>query len=517
MTFNDKQKLSLLMVSHLCWGLVLRLSISKYGLGISTDSVHLLFGGLNLAEGRGLYSFDGSFLILWPPLYSVLLGFVHLIIGWSVFAAANVLQIVSFLGLSVCLSVLFLKIFPDDFLLAFTANLLSDVGMVILITFHTVGSDYIHLFFVILFVLLTGYYIESKNLRFLLAMSVIGMLAMLQRYLGVAVIAMGVFLTFIYAHSLRERILRSALLASSALPAGAWLVITSPLIDRRAPIPLADNFQWFSKSIIEWFLPADAVEANLWVSIVCLWLVLIALIILLIKFSPRYKPFSSFSTPVFAYGIFYLLALFGTASVAYYNKLDGRFLLPLYIPFILLLVASFGILLRLASGIHSPTWARAASVCVIGILVFIGMRLAAPTLSVVLETYDNGAAGDNAFNTKAWNENKAMLYWLNHTPKGSYLLLSNYPDGVSFFTGRPSFASPKRFVGPYSKDEISLDQYPPELFSSGEDVYVIWVEPNIYDFYYSPKDLSAIAEIKTLYQGTDGGVYQLSPKSNGRD
>ncbi|MBI3739287.1 MAG: hypothetical protein HY258_09610, partial [Chloroflexi bacterium] len=206
MKLNDKQKIAVSMAFHLMWGAVLWLSISKYGLGISTDSVHLLFGGLNLAEGRGLFSFDGNFLALWPPLYSMLLAGIHLIFGLDVFTAANFFQAASFLGLSACLSVLFLRTFPDNFPLALAANILSDVGVVVLTTFDIVGSDYVHLFFTMVLVLLAGYYMESKSPRILLTMSVTGTLVMFDRYLGIASIVMGVALVFFFTEGWRERI-----------------------------------------------------------------------------------------------------------------------------------------------------------------------------------------------------------------------------------------------------------------------------------------------------------------------
>ena len=54
------------------------------------------------------------------------------------------------------------------------------------------------------------------------------------------------------------------------------------------------------------------------------------------------------ATPVLLFGLFYLLALFGSASIAYFNKLAGRFLLPLYIPFITLVLLSVQLLLGAA-------------------------------------------------------------------------------------------------------------------------------------------------------------------------
>ncbi len=125
-------KLAALMALHLLWGLVLWFSISKYGLGISTDSVHLLFGGQNLAEGNGLRSYDGSFLSAWPPLYPMLLAFIHLVTGANMLATATILQVTAFVGLSMGLSILALRTFRGSLLLAAPASVLADIGAVVL-------------------------------------------------------------------------------------------------------------------------------------------------------------------------------------------------------------------------------------------------------------------------------------------------------------------------------------------------------------------------------------------------
>ena len=158
-----KNEFAVLMTFHALWGLVLWFSISKYGLGISTDLTHLLFAVLNLSQGKGLISFDGSFVSSWPPLYPMLLAFIQVVLRVNPFVSAIILQGISFAGISICLSIIFLKIFPDNFPLAFVACVLSDVGVAILDVFISVDLDYLHLFLVLLLVLLAGYYIETKS------------------------------------------------------------------------------------------------------------------------------------------------------------------------------------------------------------------------------------------------------------------------------------------------------------------------------------------------------------------
>jgi hypothetical protein len=517
MKWTDERKLAVLMSFHLLWGSVLWFSISKYGLGISTDSVHILFGGLNFSAGRGLISFDGSFLSTWPPLYPILLALVHRLSGLGMFATAEVLQAIAFIVLSLYLSLLFLKIFPGNFLLAFAGNALSDIGVVVLTSFNVLGSDYVQLAFIFLFIWLTGSYLENNSPRIFLALSVIGMLAMLQRYLGLAVIATGAASILFFSNgTLQQRIFRSSLISLSALPAGVWLLITAGFIERRTPISFSDNFAWFSKSILEWFFLPEGIKPHLMLYTAGLWILILGLIILLVLGSAPFKLFTPFTIPVFLFGILYTLLLFVSASVTYFNKLGGRFLLPLYIPLVALINVGVDGLLRFASeNKHRNRFLRrAVTAGAVGAVVIVVALLIQVTGPIVLESHANGAAGgENVFNTTVWRENTVLEYWLIHPPKGNYLLFSNYPDGVAFYTRHSCYDSPRRYSGPYGKVEFPVSQYASQLFSSGQVVYLIWIEPNEYSYFYKVEDLSSIAQIEPLFVSREGGIYRLMPLS----
>jgi hypothetical protein len=519
MNLTDKQKLAVLMSFHMLWGSVLWFSISKYGLGISTDSVHFLFGGANFSAGRGLFSFDGSFLSGWPPLYPVLLGVIHRLSGLSTFISANILQAAAFTGAALCLSILFLRIFPGNFLLAFAANLLSDTGAVVLTSFDVVGSDYVHLALVLLLLWLTGSYLENKSPRYFLALCAVGMLAMLQRYLGLAAIATGAIAVLFFSEgALIQRITRSMLIALSAVPAGVWLLITSQSTARRAPVSFAENFYWFSQAILQWFMPEEVANNHPILYAVGLWISIAGLITFLVLSASRYKLFTSFTIPVLLYGSLYMLALFGSASITYFNRLDGRFLLPLYIPFVTLFTLGVEAALRLAQEkTHQAGFPyRPVSASAVLLLVIAPTLLLQVSLPIVTESHVHGAAGgDNVFNTSMWHENTALNYLLSHPPRGKYLLISNYPDGIAFYTGHACIDSPRQYSGPYGTEEFPVNRYASELFSSGEKVYLIWIEPNEHSYFYDVEELNAIAQIEPRFVNEDGGVYRLKQRERG--
>jgi hypothetical protein len=512
----ERKQLATLMGFHLLWGLVLWFSISKLGLGLSTDSVHLLFAGLNLSEGRGLVSFNGSPVLGWPPLYPVLLGALHLLTGTDTFTAAHVLQGLAFIGLSVCLALLFLRIFPEDFALAIAGTVLADIGAVVVISFGLVGSDYVELFLMMFVVLLAAQYVQSGSPRTFMALFVAAMLAMLQRYLGIAAIGAAVLCILLFAKApLGQRVLRSLFLSLSVLPAGVWLLETSSLVQRRGPITFAENFMTFSQSVLQWFLPESIVSHHPHLYTAMLWILLIGLVVLLYRAGRT--SFSSFAASLLSFGLLYLLALFGSASVSYYNKLAGRFLLPLYIPFIALLLLGMQAAWRLAiARWDAPALRRTftlSGLAILALAAFLALRVSIP---VILQSHAGAVGvGENAFNTLEWRNKQVFAFWQAHKPAGDYLLISNEPDAVAFYAAHSSTPSPRKYSGPYGTVKFPLESYTGELFSSGQDVYLIWIKTGGRSYYYGRKELGAIADLEPLFRSRDGAVFRLRQRVGG--
>ncbi len=418
---SQRSRFAILATFHALWGLVLWFSISRYGLGVSTDSVHLLFGGMNLWAGKGLISYDGGFLKLWPPLYPVLLAAVHGVFDLPMLSAANVLQGAAFVGVSACLTVLFVQIFRGNFLLAIAATVLSDVGAVVLISFNTAGSDYLQLFLIMLSVVLTGEYVDSQSPRAFLGMAAVALLAMMNRYLGVAVLATGVLAILTATRgAIWQRVWRAIILMTTALPAAIWLAITSQLYARRPAISFSENFGWFSRSILGWFVEPTDTKHQVNQAVLWLWIIIFGIVVLVFILGRRARtakamenrdawgssPGEAYLLALLLFGACYALVLFGSASVAYFNKLGGRFLLPIYVPLVVLPVVASDLMIRQASSAHSKRMRLAISSGCYAALGALVLLLLEVTMPLVLQSHAEGAAGgENAFNTKTWREN----------------------------------------------------------------------------------------------------------------
>jgi hypothetical protein len=496
---NYRRKLIALLTFHLAWAFVLWLSISKYGLGVSTDSTAYMFAGVNLAEGRGLTSYDGSPFYLWPPLYPMLIGFVHLF-GFNSFASAHIIQFTTFALIAYFSSVLFLKIF-DDFPLAFLAAFLLATGPVVISNFQMVDTDYLFMLFPILLTLLIANFADSQKTTTLILIGLIASLAMLLRFIGYTLVLTGLLAVTCYTSgSALKRTLRAASVGLLAVPPFLWMLYTwtATAGQRRVPSALFDYVRQFTGGVLEWFMVAPNYPDINVRHLVVVWIPILIIIVIAILLARRSSLFTPYTTPILSHGLLYTIFIFINASIAYFNRLNGRYLLPVYLPLVILVLLVIQ---------HSRS--RSLTKLSIFFVILIATLQLQRTVTLMRESV-NGTIPNNAYNTREWNENAALNYWKENPPQGNFILLSNYDAGVAFRTNHTTLASPRK-TEIYGTETIPLSIYEADMFEPGMETYLIWIEPNAYKHVYEPLELNPIAKIERLFKSKDGAVYRLTP------
>jgi len=506
-----KRKLTILLVFHACWGIALWLSISKYGLGVSSDSTAYMFAGVNWIEGKGLIDYSGAPYILWPPLYPMLIGLLHLA-GLSAFAAAHVIQFTAF-ALSVYFSsIFFLKIFEEDFPFALLGVFLLDSGAVVVSIFYMVGTDYLFSLFPILFVLLISDYAEKQKWTTLTLLALTVSLAMLTRYLGYTLVLTALLAVIVYSRgSAFKRILRAAYVALFSIPPFLWMVYTWLVSAnlRRAPLSFMDYFSQFTLGILAWFttdLPNAKRLASL--AYITIWGPILLAVLLLFLLARKAQVFSPLTASTLGFGLIYIFGLFGNALTAYFNRLWGRFQLPFYLPLIVLFLTVIALGLRHLRQNNSRAyylWAVTGFI----FLAAVGVLQFNITLGLMRNAYTS-VIPENWINTREVNANSILRYWKDHPPAGDFRLFANYNELVAFQTQHETMASPRK-SGLYDKNITPIENYRNTLFADDRDVYLIWIEPNTYPNVYLPSEYAPIAELKVVIENKDGGIYLLRP------
>ena len=505
-----QRKLAVLLLFHTCWGIVLGLSISKYGLGVSTDATSYMFAGANWAEGRGLVDFSGAPYILWPPLYPMLIGFLHLA-GLSAFASAHVIQFTAFALFAYFSTILFLKIFPDDFPLALLGAFLLDIGPVVISTFDMVGTDYLFSLFPVILALLINEYAQTQKKTILTLIALTASLAVLLRYIGYTLVLTGLIAVLVYTKgSWLKRTLRAFYLSLFSIPPFLWLLQTwlATATTRRMPLTLGEYIRQFTAGLLSWFTEPPRTKDLTFAHFFLVWGCIALAIALFFLLTRKVRVFDPLTASLLGFGLIYILALFANALIAYFNRLWGRFQLPIYLPLIVLFLVLIEKWLRYLH-VSNPKNQRLAVFIGTAFLVFISAAQLQQTITLMKDSVKGGIL-ENGINTKEWNENSIQQYWNQHAPEGNYLLFSNYPAGAAFHTGHDAYPSPRR-TGVYDENVIPLEDYKDALFSSNAQTYLLWIEPNTLEHIYLPEDLAEIAEIEVVIKNKDGGIYILRP------
>jgi hypothetical protein len=223
------------------------------------------------------------------------------------------------------------------------------------------------------------------------------------------------------------------------------------------------------------------------------------------KLTPRLQQPTILASLVF--GAIYLVFLVFTSnsvdtSYAYFDRYYIALLPPL-------LILVFAALQVLASA--SPAgWKR--GVRLIGLVVF-AMWLAYPAYNVykyIVRSRSEGVASYNKYNTRQLRQAEIIQAVKELNTQEQLALYSNYPAAVWFYTRQEAFNSPRgEIVGVIDFNEV-LKSY--QGWPYNQPGYLVWFLPNEYDHVLEPRLLAQLAEIKVVYRGKDGLIYQIKAR-----
>ena len=174
-------------------GLVL-VATSLYGAGVSSDATKNLSTAESLLAGRGFIDHSGGAFVYWPPLYPLVLAGLGWLAGGEVFLAGWYLN-VALMALNLALAgALMYTALRERPLYAYLGVLFVLASEPALRIHANISSDPLYITFSLLFLLAATRYLVDRAPGALWAMAACAALAMLQRWLGASLVAMGVLL-----------------------------------------------------------------------------------------------------------------------------------------------------------------------------------------------------------------------------------------------------------------------------------------------------------------------------------
>jgi hypothetical protein len=511
---DAKFRIYLLILSAIGLVLIL-LTTSKYGAGVSSDAARNLSTADSLLAGKGFVDMLGAPFILWPPLYPLALAGLSLLTRWNTFQSAWYLNVLLY-AVNIWLSGwLLYRIFKDKPFYALAGALIILLSRSTLRIYANVASEPLFATFMLLFFFAAARYLESASRRALWLMFALAGLATLQRYLGVALFGVAALAVFHKEHL--RGMLRTVLPAFVCVaPIGAWalghnLPVSGTLFGPRdlgAMLPL-ENISLSLTKILWWFIPRISFTDPL---ILHPWIVLVVLGALLILVNKKadwthwLRAISdAFVWPALLFSLIYFLLLAFTVVTADHLDLTSDRYYVVILPAVVAL--AFISLDKLLLS-HFRSGGRAAGYALPALLMLWFIYPVYSLQAYVREALVRGEPTNyNIANSAGFRELgvvKAAQPILENDPSAP--VYSNYVNIVWFIFRHPVHILPYEDATlPRAQRLVALGKnYPGWPRQRG---YIVWFTPNQYHHIVAPDELVTIANLKLLYKDKTGAIY----------
>lgn len=501
-------------------GLVLiLLTTSKYGAGVSSDAARNLSTADSLLAGKGFVDMLGTPFVLWPPLYPLVMAGLSLVTGWSTFEAAWYLNVALY-ALNLWLSGwLLYQIFRDRLVYAIAGALIVLLSRSTLRIYANVASEPLFATFLLLFFLVAARHLRDGSRGPVWWMFVLAGLATLQRYLGI--VLFGVAMVAVFYRERWAGLLRAMLPAAvSALPIAAWAIghnlpiSGAPFGPRNLGemLPL-ENISLSLTKILWWFIPRLSFTDPL---ILHPWIVLVAIAAALLLLSRR-ADWSNwlrllsgeFVWPGLLFSVTYFFLLAFTVVTADHLDLTSDRYYVVILPMVLALI----FITLDALVLNHLRHIKLTSTYVMPALLLIWFVYPVYSLQGYLrEALVKGEPTNyNIANSSQFREMrvvKAAQPILAKDPSAT--VYSNYINIVWFIFRHPVRTLPFQDASATPAEQLAaLKQYYPNWPPEGG--YIIWFTPNQYHHIAAPNELLTIANLKLLYQDKTGQIFTVAP------
>ncbi|MBN1287814.1 MAG: hypothetical protein JXB47_20615 [Anaerolineae bacterium] len=470
-------------------------STSKYGAGLSPDSMEYVAAARNLLAGDGYIQSNGQPFAHWPPLFPAILAAFGLV-GFDLLIAVRLVNALAF-GLIVFTSgQFFLKYirFSPFALLGVFSIVLSPP---LLYSASWGLSETIFTLLLVLFVPPMIRFLKTEQ-RFPFGVAcALGALATLQRFIGATMIVVGAVTIVLYMRwiPLARRIKYALVLGViSAAPTLGWLArnyfLTSTFSGSRgaSAYTLAQNISFTFQALTAWFVPSY----NFLAESLGFLLPLLATTVILSLFFIRPKGFKkilSFLLVSEIFIAFYITFLVVSSTFIFYDKLSvsHRFFSPLYV-FVMLLI--FMSIENIANYLSHRRKLRVIWL-MMALLWVVGLMQVGP---VVLEQHQQGAGG---YNSVFWQE-KPVVEWLKTSPLPG-TLYSNEHTAVYLFTQQVT----------HMIDELLTQTQLP-----AGDNYLVWFEEPFFftSHLFELEEISSKFGLERVAEYSYATVYRLVPR-----
>jgi hypothetical protein len=494
---SSQNKIWLIILALFGAGIIL-FSTHSYGAGISSDSVDYISAARNIINGTGAFYFDGTPLVLYPPLYPALVAIVGKIVGMDPLSYTNFIDAFLF-GLIIYLGGIlifkYLKYSPPFFFVGILAIVFSKPLFSVSVM---AWSEPLFICLVLLSLIFANSYILRNNITSLLLFSLSVAILPLVRYAGVIIIIWGVLVIFMFSsnNSFKNRLKHLIIFAIiSIIPIGFWLIrnyiISRTLFGARltstvASYPFLRNVFRAFYLIIKWYGPI-ILYCGVGITLVTIHRLRDSWDFVKIKM-PQIGP-------IILLIVIYISFLFISTNLLHVGRTDDRLLAPIYIPITLLLLIVTEKLFESYKKLYSIKIAHFG--LVLGIIIW----LIYPPITIVSKVVDQKQNG-YGYSGKVWKASKTVQYLCQpHTLESGSTYFTNSPETIYILANFTAKMSPYK-----TKDISTLKGFWPQEKKS----YLIWFDQIESSDLSSIDELKKVANIDLIARFDDGAFYSIT-------
>jgi hypothetical protein len=488
------------------------IATSRYGIGLSSDSVTYLAAAQNMIEGSGYVNFNGSPVLAFPPLFSTMIA----VLSAGLFEPAGVARFINALcfGLVVFLTAHWFFRHLSSYLLALLGTMSVLFSATLLGISVYAWSEPLFLVLTMLMLLQLERVDSTDSLASWALAGIFASLAVLDRYAGIIVVMTGmIVLATKRTNSIASLVRRLFIfLFIAMLPISLWFYrnyeISSTITGYRAEA--ARTFLRSSYDMLNvlslWFLPGS-LPVLYRLGLIILSLVLIVGIMLVV-FKMNIAVVDIIEIiPFLLFTLLYTIFMIYTTSTTALSPIDDRYMSPIFAPLILSLFYLIDRLMYKYSVTTGNTLPRA--ILATSLVIWLIYPIFA-TYRSVKAYLEEGAGG---FHTAYWAESDLISYLKSSELSGT--IYTNEPSAVYALTGRVYNQSPEKFA--YESQVLTDDllRFQADLQTHGV-IYIVWFNTDWWKgWLYDIDDLRSIYDLERIVTRKDGDVYQVRLRFGG--
>jgi len=508
---SSKHNLPLILLA-LVGVVIILISTSRYGAGLSPDSVRYIATARNIIAGDGFTSYDGSPIVIWPPLYPALLALLGGISGIDPLLLTNVVNAIIF-GLIVYVGgVLTLKNVTSYTALAYVGMVAILISSALFEVSVMAWTEPLFILLLLLSLYFLDSYLSKKDITSLILFSSSVALSSLTRYIGVTLILWGGLIILIFNRvKIKNRVLHlAAFILISSLPLGLWIVrnyaISGTFFGDRASsaFTLFKNIKFTFEYVLDWYIPSGIAKHR---PILIFFGVVVGLLVCLgaIDCWQAFKTRLRQTSPMIIFATIYIVFLVISSTVTANDQIGDRLLSPIYVPFTLFLLV-FG---QTCIEPYRKRFPRK----IVDFILFIGIAiwLVYPVRSTILDAKHQIRNGQG-YNSKDWVESETVQYLNQHrTLEAECVFYTNDPVAAYIMTDLAAIRSPAKLR--YNSKDIVTDL--PSLKGSWPEeksACLVWFNQITRVYLYTVRELKTIANFTLIGRFRDGVIYSITRK-----